>query len=114
MKSGFILLAVAALLVAMLVPAFAVTADNGVFAPALSGTKINVQEEVGGILSAENMIALAVVPNDTVVASPIAMNDSVAAYYDSKVATPGYLYNITGSALGGGDGLLARRSKQTA
>ena len=43
MKSGMIALILAALLVAMLVPAFAETASNGVFAPTLIGTKTTIQ-----------------------------------------------------------------------
>jgi hypothetical protein len=71
MKSGFLLLVLAALLVAMLVPASAVMADNGALALTLSGTKTTIQEEVGGMLAAENMTALAVVPNAELAVSTI-------------------------------------------
>ena len=68
--SGLIVLVLAALLVAMSVSAFAVGAGNGatgVSAVSMMGTKINVQEEVGGIRSAENMTALAVPPWSAIV-----------------------------------------------
>jgi len=112
MKYGFRLLAVAALLVAMLVPAFAVTADNGVFAPTLSGTKINAQEEVGGIFTAENMIALAVIPNPALAVSTINMiTDSeailTAAHYYGHNA--GHLGSYKSTPSAGGDGLFDRR-----
>lgn len=59
--SGFIVLLLAALLVAM--PAAAITHEvvNGADASIL-GTKINAQEEVGGTLTAESMAARAVEP----------------------------------------------------
>ncbi len=112
MKSGMIALILAALLVAMLVPAFAETASNGVFSPTLIGTKTTIQEEVGGTFTAESMTALAVPPNEAVVASTTMMiSDSeaitIAANYYGRDAVRFGSYNspLVGK---GGDGILSR------
>jgi hypothetical protein len=97
--SGFIALILAALLVAMLVPAFAFGANNGTDAVSMMGTKINAQEEVAGIRAGENMTALAVPPWSLALII-ITMVFLVA----STVAV--YFYKSTHSA--GGDGLIAR------
>lgn len=107
MKAGSILLVLAALLVAMLVPAFAVTADNGVFAPTLDGTKTIIQEEVGVLFAAENMTALAAVPNvELAVSTNIMMTDSEAitraVYYHGRNA--GRFDNYKSTPGAGGDG----------
>jgi hypothetical protein len=107
--SGLIMLLLAALLVAM--PAAAVTPGvaNGADASML-GAKITLQEEVGGVLAAESMAALAVDPNEAQVVSALPMmiseSDVRGLCYvadhnmsDSYKSTPG----------AGGDGLLARR-----
>lgn len=108
--SGLIMLLLAALLVAMPAAAFTFTVDNGADALML-GTKINVQEEVGGIFTSENMIALAVVPNEELAVPTIneasEVSGNVAVYYMPMLAFDGY-HNSTPGA--GGDGLLARFS----
>ena len=104
--SGLIVLLLAALLVAM--PAAAVTKGvaNGVDASTL-GTKINIQEEVGGVLAAESMAALAVDPNPAEAVTSTNMMTgyeaitTVANYYGHDAARFGS-YNSTPGA--GGDG----------
>jgi len=106
--SGLIVLLLAALLVAMPVSAFAVTADNGALALTDSGTKIIIQEEVGGIFTAENVIALAVVPNEAQAVfstTMLTLESRVSGIYEAVVDR---YYKPTPGA--GGDGLLARFS----
>jgi hypothetical protein len=101
-----IALILAALLVAMLVPAFAFGANNGTdFSASMIGTKITIQEEVGGTFTAESMTALAVPPNEAVVASTTMMiSESVTSL---RIANLNAIYN---SPLAGKecDGLFAR------
>jgi hypothetical protein len=102
MKIGLIVLLLAALLVAMPAAAFAERADNGATALML-GTKINVQEEVGGIRAAESMTAIAVPPWALAVSTDmngISTLQTCAIYFshDGYESTPG----------AGGDGLRAR------
>jgi len=111
MKVSLILLLLAALLVAMPVAAGTLGVFNGADASML-GTKITIQEEVGGILAAENVAAPAAVPNEelavstNMTASANSVTDAVHYYgaispiHDSYKPTPG----------AGGDGLLARFS----
>jgi hypothetical protein len=106
---GLIMLLLAALLVAM--PAAAVTPGvaNGADASML-GTKINIQEEVGGTFTAEMMAALAVVPNEAQAISYTNMmtgSEAITrvAYYGRDV---GRLSNYESTPGAGGDGLLAR------
>ncbi|MBE3064738.1 MAG: hypothetical protein IMZ69_06935 [Spirochaetes bacterium] len=109
MKIGFLVLLLAALLVAMPVAAFAVTADNGAGALTMSGTKTSAQEEVGGLFTAENMAALAVVPNPAL-AVPIIITMALAglvllaAHYMRFRANLGSYKSTPGA---GGEGLLA-------
>lgn len=106
--SGMIVLVLAALLVAMLVPAFAVAADNGAFAPTF-GTKINVQEEVGWTFTAENMTAPAVAPIPALAALALMLLGlAMGAYYYRPIVA---IYGSRGSTPGaGGDEALPRHS----
>jgi len=102
--SGLIMLLLAALLVAMPVAADTLGVFNGADASIL-GTKINIQEEVGGMVAAENMTALAVLPEaraGVILLIALAGFGAYAAanYYMSRGYKP-----MPGA---GGDGLNAR------
>jgi peptidoglycan/LPS O-acetylase OafA/YrhL len=102
--AGLIVLLLAALLVAMPAAASTLGVFNGADALML-GTKIIVQEEVGGILAAENMAARAVDLSTAQAALPIltasASSAMDAAHYMRFCANPGS-YKPTPGA--GGDG----------
>jgi hypothetical protein len=110
MKVSLIVLLLAALLVAMPVAAGIIVVSNGADALML-GTKISVQEEVGGALDAENVAAPAVAPNELQTSAIIMASATVkdAVHYFAGIF-PQVLDSYKPTPGAGGDGLLARFS----
>ena len=107
--SGLILLLLVGLLVAMPVAAGALGASSET-AVSMTGTKLNIQEEVGGILTAESMTALAVPPEAleatiTMMLAALATGAFAVNYIRRRA-----ILTLSTTPGAGGDGLFARFS----